>query len=631
MRFSSVLATELGFLAVIIALFLFNALHYWPQAIDDAFIAFRFAENLADGRGLRFNADGPLVEGFTSPAWVVLSAFAITAGEDPLVVAKVAGLVSGVLLILLSWHFPRNLRRRVDGWNLLPPLLIATNAHVAFWAMQGMEPLLQCAALLAAMHATLHYLRHGDHPLLAGALVVFAVFVRIDSLLLLLPLGIFFLVQLLLHAPRLKTLLPDIPPTPSIGMLLPWAGGVLACLALLQFIRLATFRDWLPNTYYAKVALPPWNGERANAYLVEFFFNQGGWGPPNAINGLAWLILWLATLILLAFVPARRSLPGHLLLLSTLATSTWYAWHVGGDWMPGFRFLLPVVVFIAVATPFAIDAWNRLAGSLPRVRHFGLAVFLLAAAGTLTEQLRTETAYVFGRDPIWVERTQRWLSVAAVRERLSRGFEPALLDTTAALALETQPGTTIFMSDIGLPLWSSPYLRVIDADGLVDRRIADAPRFREPPTRAEILRELLADVGNRPLTRRDRRDLRQQAERLYREEVTDRNARLVMERLRPEYILVFEVHPGTDTSQPGHRYPEIIEHATRLPEFQNYTLARSWPKAEGNVWNHLYRRSDVEAELTAEERAQRLNTLRIRNPHIRIFALLQAASQLADE
>src|SRR5690606_37237899 len=147
-------ATEAGFLAVIGVLFFFNAMYCWSQTIDDAYIAFRFAENLATEQGLRFNVGGTLVEGFTSPAWVVMSALGIMAGLDPMVVAKVAGLMSGIALIVLSWRFTKLVRGRTDGWNLLPPLLIATNAHVAFWAMQGMETLLHAAAVLAAYHWT---------------------------------------------------------------------------------------------------------------------------------------------------------------------------------------------------------------------------------------------------------------------------------------------------------------------------------------------------------------------------------------------------------------------------------------------------------------------------------------------
>src|SRR3989442_4278247 len=41
--------------------------------IDDAFINFRFAENLAAGLGPVFNA-GERVEGYTTPAWVFLLA-----------------------------------------------------------------------------------------------------------------------------------------------------------------------------------------------------------------------------------------------------------------------------------------------------------------------------------------------------------------------------------------------------------------------------------------------------------------------------------------------------------------------------------------------------------------------------
>ena len=50
-----------------------HAALYLGAMLDDAYIAFRYARQLAAGQGLVFNP-GERVEGFTSFSWVLLSA-----------------------------------------------------------------------------------------------------------------------------------------------------------------------------------------------------------------------------------------------------------------------------------------------------------------------------------------------------------------------------------------------------------------------------------------------------------------------------------------------------------------------------------------------------------------------------
>jgi hypothetical protein len=60
-------------LAGAIALVVLAFSHVW--IVDDAYITFRYAHNLAEGRGLVFN-EGEYVEGYTNFLWTVLMALA---------------------------------------------------------------------------------------------------------------------------------------------------------------------------------------------------------------------------------------------------------------------------------------------------------------------------------------------------------------------------------------------------------------------------------------------------------------------------------------------------------------------------------------------------------------------------
>ena len=63
---------------------------YWFLC-DDAFISFRYAENLVLGHGLVFNA-GERVEGYTNFLWTLTLAAAIALGLEPAGVAQALGI-----------------------------------------------------------------------------------------------------------------------------------------------------------------------------------------------------------------------------------------------------------------------------------------------------------------------------------------------------------------------------------------------------------------------------------------------------------------------------------------------------------------------------------------------------------
>ena len=89
---------RLAFLLLVpIVLYLLLVLQFRLFVIDDTFITFRYADNLASGRGLSFNPDeANPVEGYTNFLWVILSALAIRTGLEPLAAVQVLSVASGV-------------------------------------------------------------------------------------------------------------------------------------------------------------------------------------------------------------------------------------------------------------------------------------------------------------------------------------------------------------------------------------------------------------------------------------------------------------------------------------------------------------------------------------------------------
>lgn len=79
------------------------------MVFDDAFITYRYAQNLATGHGLTWNPDEPPVEGYTNFLLVLILAPFINLGLDPLVVTRVLSVAAaaglGIVLYLLAKNF----------------------------------------------------------------------------------------------------------------------------------------------------------------------------------------------------------------------------------------------------------------------------------------------------------------------------------------------------------------------------------------------------------------------------------------------------------------------------------------------------------------------------------------------
>jgi hypothetical protein len=112
---------------------------YKGMSLDDAYISYRYADNLARGAGLIFNA-GERVEGYTNFLWVVLlSAFVRPFGD-----LKLPSQIVGVACTLLNLGMCAYALRRL--FHLAHPLadaalalLVAGSGYVAAWSVGGLE------------------------------------------------------------------------------------------------------------------------------------------------------------------------------------------------------------------------------------------------------------------------------------------------------------------------------------------------------------------------------------------------------------------------------------------------------------------------------------------------------------
>jgi len=279
-------------------------------AVDDAFIYYRTARNLAAGEGFAFNPR-QRVEGVSSPLWVALLAAGEAAGVRG---SKCAKLVSvACVLGVVPWLMWRALRGR---WLALgATLLVWTCGAVVTWTVGGLETVFHAVLVLGLFVAA----SSAGGRLTPGVAVLSAALVASR------PEGVLFPLAVVLHMAVAKRRV-----RPALALV----GVVVAAAGALTAFRWAYFGALLPNTFDAKVA-------GSDAVL------RAALGAYYVLVQLPWA-WWLVGLAALWVMVGRRAWLAGLFL----AAQGLFVLVAGGDWMPGGRFLLPafpVAVVLAVA------------------------------------------------------------------------------------------------------------------------------------------------------------------------------------------------------------------------------------------------------------------------------------------
>ncbi len=282
--------------------------------VDDAYIQFRYATNLAAGRGMVFNP-GERIEGASGGVWVGVLALGPLVGADAGVVGRLLSLAFTVAATLAAGAAIGRFAGPRAG--ALAALLWASIPTTAMYAATGLETACYGFALWLAVLAAVR--PSPRVPWLAGAAVA-----------VLRPEG---LVLGAAAAPWLGRLR-----RPTRLVLLGTLGGA----AGMTLARLAYFGAPLPRSVTVKGFAAAAGPEMGLAYLGGAL--QEWWPLLLALPLLA--LRWRALLPALAPVGAW----------TVLVVAR------GGDWMPGSRYMLPLLVLlVGVAAASPASRWVRLA------------------------------------------------------------------------------------------------------------------------------------------------------------------------------------------------------------------------------------------------------------------------------
>jgi hypothetical protein len=352
----------------VLGVFILHSFNIRPWLLDDAFISFRHAENFAAGHGLVYNV-GERVEGYTSFLWVLLLGVGKWAGADTVVLSRVLSILFSAAtlgLLAASHHIVRSWSRDTSTLALI---FLGTSGLFTPWGVSGMEVSLAAFLLLLCV---LLYLRWSEQPedirrvAWAGYILALAVMARPESVLL----GAVLAIHCALRSRR------------ALLMLL--ASSMLVYIPYFAW-RYTYYGFLLPNTFYAKVDLTPALAMRGLIYARDAIW--------------ASLPLWIAMTGLLW--PSRRSRGGALWILP--ACSFLYLAYivlVGGDCMPAFRFIAPVMPLLALGAAFGLGAFvtNGKAVASVVVLVCGFNLWQLVSNDAITPAIKRDVVALEGKE-----------------------------------------------------------------------------------------------------------------------------------------------------------------------------------------------------------------------------------------
>lgn len=339
--------------------------------LDDAFISFRYAENLSSGNGPVYNA-GERVEGYTCFLWVVLLAAAGRAGFHTPAASQFLGSLFAVGTILLAFQAHRFTRRVTPQDAALAALLLGTCGAFTPWASSGMEVTLFAFLTLLSflLGMKLNEEPAGRSSILTGVVLALLSLTRPEGLLVA---GV-ITVDLLFSGNHRRN---------SFRVVAAFA----AIFVPYYLWRYSYYGYPLPNTFYAKV----------------------GSSAEQVGRGLRYALRFAAAILPLGVVFAvslRRSWSEGLRIgvLAVLGYSG-YVIAVGGDIMPAFRFFAPVLPILCIIAASSIHRIQK-----PRTAHLIVLLSVLYNLAQIlynpqiNEYIRADTVVEDGREAgLWLK------------------------------------------------------------------------------------------------------------------------------------------------------------------------------------------------------------------------------------
>lgn len=442
-------ALRYGVLSGLTSLGVAHLLLTLSYTMDDAYITYRYARNLSWGLGAVYNP-GEYVKGYSSSLYAFLMVLPHYGSIDVDLFSKALGAAAflGVLALILRTERGTSSRPVIAG------LFWVTCAPAAVWSVAGMETGFYAFLVTAGVLLRLREQGAEDDRHLPLSALLFAAIVLTR------PEGIVIFFAMACHSALLIAVRRKVH-----RLDLAWFAIPAATYGLELWASTLYYGDPYPQTFHAKVrGSSPWSAIGTTLSSTAAQLTRGYVAKWAASSGGP--VIWLCFLALLRRERFRSSSAYALVVLAQVA----FIGRVGGDWMPAYRFMVPVCPLIALLFAEAVEGAANLAVRAIRRANSPTRLRVLAE-GALS------LGYFAMTVPANYRISQRVADAAPVdaASKLREGQRFAdLMD----------PGRVLVSFDIGGHGYASN-MHIIDTGGLVSRNMVrcysetNRPRCRE--------------------------------------------------------------------------------------------------------------------------------------------------------
>lgn len=306
---------------------------------DDAYITLRYARNFINGSGIVWNS-GEYIQGYTNFLHLILISILCMGGIDLSMASRLIGLASliGLVVVMLLFCSTYKIKNN-EILSFLPAIIVATSTPVLVWSIGGLEGTL--FSLLVATGIILFLISMSSSKIRYWHYVSSSIFFSLGFLTR--PDGIIFIAVALAFLIWNVVLLKN----KSYSCIVSYILGILIVVVPFIFWQLSYYGNILPNTYYAKTGAPlDLRLYKGLKYILSYSLL-----PP-----------YLPIIILLssAYSISKRlwSLQQGYLSLSIISYILFII-LVGGDHMPSFRLLLPVIPIMGLILFINISMYSK--------------------------------------------------------------------------------------------------------------------------------------------------------------------------------------------------------------------------------------------------------------------------------
>jgi arabinofuranosyltransferase len=325
------------FISLLAYFAIFNFLrnsYLYTTILDDAYIFFRYAENVSNGFGFVWNIGEPPVEGYTSFFYLATLILGKSLSLNLESFAIIFGTVTSALTLFYVYFIYNHLyseNSKTGSANIISVVILALSPAYAYWSGAGMETSFYSMFVVLTFYYFLKLPENSKASLLKGALFGLLCIIRFEAVL-------FFLVSLYYLMKEDNSLFRFKIKKSAIL----FATSFAIIFGTYFIWRWSYFGYFFPNTFYAKTGGGIQQVTGGFLYIIKAL---------RLFYGFGWIPIILVILFFRKSMFTNKAIFLFCIGLVSLLTTI----LIGGDHFHLGRFVLPVFPLLFVFFPPALD------------------------------------------------------------------------------------------------------------------------------------------------------------------------------------------------------------------------------------------------------------------------------------